>query len=313
VGQSQIGRLTFGEKKDIPAIELDEILKYHGTQDLFESLLNRYITCSGISGAQPKIMVRVAESSSSNLERITHKSATHIVKTWDAHDYPELAFNEYFCMLAAKYSQLEVPEFYLSDNRKFFVIQRFDIQDGSYLGFEDFCVLNAFGTQQKYDSSYERICKRIKEFVSPSEMLVSLESFYKSLVLSCIVKNGDAHLKNFGVLYSDTESIVKLAPVYDIVSTTPYLAEDTLALTLDGSKRWPNQKKLLTFAVNHCGISKQRAQELIDRVSDGVFIALQELKQYASTRQELSDIGELIGNAWESGLSLTNPSKLLPK
>jgi serine/threonine-protein kinase HipA len=37
------------------------------------------------------------------------------------------------------------------------------------------------------------------------------------VALSCVVGNGDAHLKNFGLLYTDpTTSNCRLAPVFDV-------------------------------------------------------------------------------------------------
>jgi serine/threonine-protein kinase HipA len=41
------------------------------------------------------------------------------------------------------------------------------------------------------------------------------------------------------------KATIKFSPVFDIVSTTPYLPNDTMALSLTGSKRWPKQEVLL--------------------------------------------------------------------
>jgi serine/threonine-protein kinase HipA len=53
------------------------------------------------------------------------------------------------------------------------------------------------------------------------------------VALSCAIENGDAHLKNFAVLYENAQSPVVLAPAYDLVSTTVYHVRDVLALELD--------------------------------------------------------------------------------
>lgn len=63
-----------------------------------------------------------------------------------------------------------------------------------------------------------------------------------------MVRNGDAHLKNFGLLYEDPFSVTRpvLAPVFDVVTTTVYphtsqrgatLVDRTLALKLAKEKR----------------------------------------------------------------------------
>ena len=95
-------------------------------------------------------------------------SATHIVKLWDEEDFPELAANEYFCLQAAVRAGLSVPKFQLSDDGGALIVERFDFIDDQYIGFEDFCVLNALATADKYKGGYEtRIFRRLREFVSP--------------------------------------------------------------------------------------------------------------------------------------------------
>jgi len=73
---------------------------------------------------------------------------------------------------------------------------------------------------------------------------------FDSVALSCIVGNGDAHLKNFGLLYSDPiKSDARLAPAYDIANTTAYLPEDALALDLAGNKSFfASRLGILEFA-----------------------------------------------------------------
>ena len=67
--------------------------------------------------------------------------------------------------------------------------------------------------------------------------------------------NGDAHLKNFGVLYADpTDKDVRMSPAYDLVNTTAYIRNDSLALTLGSSKSlFASRKHLLEFG-HRCGM-----------------------------------------------------------
>lgn len=112
VGKSQI-------IEDIPGENIRDLLAHDGAEGLLESLLDRYATYSGISGAMPKVMVR-----SDSVSRLTSRGATHIIKAW-INDFPRLAENEYFCMRAAMHSKLEVPKFELSKGGKFLVVERF--------------------------------------------------------------------------------------------------------------------------------------------------------------------------------------------
>lgn len=307
VGKSQIGRLSFalpGEgMADVPTENLHQLLTNDGAEGLFESLLNRYAVHSGISGAMPKVLLRADEYSDEPI-RVTHRGATHIVKAW-TDEFPRLAENEYFCMRAALHAKLEVPNFQLSQNGLFLIVERFDLKNGKYLGFEDFCVLNGKTAAQKYDGSYENLTKRIKDYVSAEQIRPALESFFKALALSCALKNGDAHLKNFGVLYEHTESVVRLAPIYDLVTTTAYDPSDILALTLGGSKRWPNTKALIAFARTHCNLSDGRARVLLDEVNEGVRNAAHEAMLYMQSNASFQNIGAAMLAEWDKGLNLS--------
>lgn len=304
VGKSQIGRLRFAPAAEplteMPAENLNDLLTHDGAEGLFESLLNRYAVHSGISGAMPKVLLR-ASSCTDELNRVTHKGATHIVKAWTA-EFSRLAENEYFCMRAALHTKLEVPKFHLSKEGNFLVVERFDLNHDQYLGFEDFCVLNGKTASQKYDGSYEGVTKRIKEFVSSEQVHPALESFFKALALSCAIRNGDAHLKNFGVLYSNTESTVKLSPIYDLVTTTAYIPSDILALTLGGTKRWPKSKALIAFARNHCNLTELRARKLLSDVNEGVQTAAAEARAYMQNHALFRGVGEKMLAEWDKGL-----------
>jgi serine/threonine-protein kinase HipA len=288
---------------EVPTENLRELLAHDGAQGLFESLLSRYAVYSGISGAMPKVMVRDS-ARSDELSRLTHRGATHIIKAW-TDDYPRLAENEYFCMRAALHAKLDVPHFELSQGGKFLVVERFDLKEGDYLGVEDFCVLNGKTATQKYDGSYENIAKRIKEFVSPEQVHPALESFFKALALSCALKNGDAHLKNFAVLYDNTESTVRLSPIYDLVTTTVYKPSDIPALTLGGTKRWPQAKTLITFARTHCNITEGRAKSLLGEVAQGMRLATDEAALYMQYNASFRDVGAVMLSDWCKGLNLS--------
>ncbi len=307
VGKSQIGRLRFaltGEAlTEVPTQNLQELLAHDGAEGLFESLLSRFAEHSGVSGAQPKVLVRDIERSA-KAKRVMHRGATHIVKAWtEAH--PRLAENEYFCMRAALHAGLEVPDIQLSQGGKFLVVARFDLKDGDYLGFEDFCVLNGQTAIEKYDSSYENVTKRIKVFVSPEQVRPALEGFFKALALSYALKNGDAHLKNFGVLYDNAESSVRLAPIYDLVTTTVYQSQDAPALTLGGTKRWPKTKELIGFARLHCSITEARARELLADVARGVGCAAQEATRHIAEHEAFREVGTRMLDEWQKGLDLS--------
>ncbi len=58
-----------------------------------------------------------------------------------------------------------------------------------------------------------------------------LQEFVRRLTFTVLIGNGDMHLKNWSFTYTDGVT-PELSPVYDFVSTVPYLPGDRLALNL---------------------------------------------------------------------------------
>ena len=259
-GREMIGRvqsrLVGAENEPADAGEsLTQILSYKGSEDLFESLALKYANMSGISGVQPKVVIAEKKSGADVFVKSIVRDRNLIVKAAGP-DYQDLTENEYHCMSIAKNAGLVVPKFWISDDRGLFVVERFDLDgSGSYLGFEDMTSLMGFQNDEKYGSSYEMIAKAIAAFVAPNNRHSSLEEYFRSVVLSVVLRNGDAHLKNFGLLYThpDAED-AKLSPQYDLVNTTVYLPKDTLALKMNKSKSWPTREELIDFGKQHCMI-----------------------------------------------------------
>lgn len=246
VSSSEVDALL--RRQQFPGEKLEEILAWDGAEDIFAGLVDRYILRAGISGVQPKVLV--PEHQESVPQRFTSKTSDLIIKS-GRDEFPGLAINEFLCMSVAKEVDIAVPEFYLSDNAKLFVMRRFDRDKQlNPIGFEDMAVLMGLAAEQKYSKSYSAIAKAIRLFCAPEQVQESLAQLFAIVTLSCIVGNGDAHLKNFGLLYSDpTQRDARLAPAYDIVNTTAYIHEDVLALDLVGNKSlFASLQGLLDFA-----------------------------------------------------------------
>mgnify|MGYP001248672438 CR=1 FL=1 len=291
VGKSQIGRLrytTAGEAlAELPTESIDKILTFHGGRDYFDSLMEKFAAHSGISGMQPKILVRDEKTV---FDKVADKGATHIVKSFNPAEYPELALNEFFSLRAALHAGLPVATAHLSENRAVLVIERFDRRaDGSYLGFEDFCVLSGLRSHGRYNSSYEALAQKVAIYVSPPHHQAAMRQLFGTVALSCVIRNGDAHLKNFGVLYDEPGVNVRLAPVYDLLSTVPYLPKDILALELNDSKSYPSSSRLLHFARQSCGLTQRVAESILLNVARGVEQAIEEMGAYANQHPDCQE------------------------
>jgi serine/threonine-protein kinase HipA len=263
------GRLSYESNfiKTDDSLSLDDLL--HTKKDnLFDELVTKFALNSALSGVQPKVLAVIEN-------KATLKVDDYIVKSWGA-DYKELALNEYYCMEIVRRSNIEVPEFYISDDEKLFIMKRFDKVDDKYIGFEDMCVLMGKQRDDKYEGSYEQIVKTIKIFVSPQHKKSSLIQFFKMTYLNFLLKNGDAHLKNFGLIYTGIDDI-KLAPAYDVVSTTVYIKNDIPALLLLGSKKWWDNKYIERFGIQTCDLTKKEINEAISECDNAIKIVKNQL------------------------------------
>jgi serine/threonine-protein kinase HipA len=265
-----IGRIRVSQSPNIAAdkgnIEsLKEILGDTGSKDLFEYLCDRYLIESGISGVQPKVMLDASDdlvahkkSKASIGEKSTLRAKRLIVKV-SGSEYPHLTENEFHCLSIAQKIGVPVPRFWLSEDKKRLAVERFDIDASSqeFLGFEDMVSLQGKVNERKYEGSYENVALAIRQNASPAHVQQSLNEFYASLVLSMVMKNGDAHLKNFGLLYSDPETDdCRLSPTYDVVCTTAFLPKDLPALSLARTKAWPTREALIKFGREHCRVNE---------------------------------------------------------
>jgi serine/threonine-protein kinase HipA len=317
VGRSQVGRIrNTGDKEqmqeEVPFQSVDEILERNRGGDLFRYLLDKFASFSGISGVQPKILVR-DERAFTEMENTGHrlpqsyKGATHIVKFWEPNEYPQLAANEYFCLGAARSCGLDVPPYRLAEDGMTLVIDRFDLRmDGTYRGFEDFCVLNGRRTDEKYRGSYETsVMKRFGQFANSTHVNEDMEKLFTLIVLNCVLRNGDAHLKNFGIVYDEVQGEARLAPVYDLVTTSVYLPKDSMALTLNGTTKWASAKELRRLGETRLGATPARVREILERIDAAIANTSKELRVYMKEHTEFDDIGNRMHQQWEQGVALS--------
>ena len=313
VGRSQVGRIRYTDEKDqldenVPFQSVDEILASRRDGDLFRYLLDKFAAFSGISGVQPKVLVRDEKDFAPLPDAPpelspSYRGATHIVKFWEPNEFPQLAANEYFCLKVAERCGLDVPRYRLAEDGMALVVDRFDLRpDGTYRGFEDFCVLNARRTDEKYRGSYESsVMKRFQQFANSPDLLADLEKLFTLIALNCALRNGDAHLKNFGIVYDDVLGQARLAPVYDLVTTAIYLPKDSLALTLNGTTQWPSNEALRRLGETRMSGTPAKVRQILERISDALSQTEINLRSYIKEHAEFKDIGERMLQEWEKG------------
>lgn len=312
MGNSGIGRVGFllpgARPQPAKIIARADLLRSASSQDLFGELVQAYLSTGvGISGVQPKIMVPT---------RLSVPVPDLIVKSAGS-DYPGLAANEFMCLRAAALAGIATPGFDLAQDGKLLVLDRFDIgADGSRQGFEDVAALMGLRVFErlsirKYHGSYEAVAEAIS--LVSSEPAADLHAFFAQLALSVMVHNGDAHLKNFGMLYGGAgDKTVRLSPVFDVATTTIYTYERpggaldvdrTMALRLrrgkHRSKAYPTREELMAFGREVCRVDKPA--HVIAAVAQGMSQAAAEAQHDDRVPK---DLVKAIAAQWESGLAM---------
>jgi serine/threonine-protein kinase HipA len=208
------------------------------------------------------------------------------------------------CTRGAAAAGIKTAHVRMSENRQFLIVDRFDLtKDGRYLGMEDFCVLNARRAHGRYDGSYENIAKRITDYVTANKLAEAREQFVLMVAYACAIENGDAHLKNFSVLYAQPEGEITLAPAYDLVSTSIYMPHDKLALTMNDSKDYPDRARLIKFIRHVTGKSERSAASVIEQVIAGAHAAIKEAKRYAARHPDVGEFAEKLTAVMKRGIA----------
>lgn len=214
----------------------------------------------GISGGFPKTL------------RTRKGESGYWIRKTDDEDHAGLSLIEYFGMRVSSAAGLPTPEVRLSDDAKSLWVRRFDVTpSGERLAFEDICSLMGLAASGKYDGSVERVVRAIKEIVAPHDVRQACETFYARYLLAAAIRNGDAHLKNFGFLYP-RGGTPEVAPVFDMLTMAAYAprrndgdAHDGMALMLRGSRRWPSRDDLDVLA-QLCEVSIESRSEWRRRI-----------------------------------------------
>ncbi|GAA3973786.1 type II toxin-antitoxin system HipA family toxin [Allohahella marinimesophila] len=130
-----------------------------------------------------------------------------------------------------------LPAIKLSDEQNAFAIKRFDRRGNQRVHMEDFAQVLVKYPHEKYGSaSYEQIGKIIYRY--SGDGLADVQQFARRLLANILLANGDAHIKNWSLLYPDRFT-PRLSPAYDILTTCVYIdGEKHFALNLGKTKAW---------------------------------------------------------------------------
>ncbi len=309
VGANPVNRVRFLTPEaapDAPVPEIPtprEIADCTAGRELFHQLVRDLDLRQGIAGIQPKILgAPPVPKLSPDLRQ--YRGSTHILKS-STDAYPFLATNEYACLLAFKSAGLAVPAVTLSADGELLLVERFDVlPDGNHLGFEEAAALMGESSASKYQRDYGSLLEALSQFVSPAAEAELRRDLSKALVLNWLLGNGDAHLKNFGLLYRDDVDVWS-APFYDCVSTLPYLPNDVpaLALSFDWySKAWWPRAKLEEFAATYGKLTDAEVASVIEEARAGVAAGVSQIRSLGRRIKGFTDLGRRMETLWTERL-----------
>lgn len=320
IGRNMVGRLqvaAHGADLNAPAksVEVADILKGDNSEEAFAALVRDHAT-SGVSGVVPKFLTPYAQDAGASVATNTstgahlgpHKKASlltrrHIVKGSGAHA-PYAALNEHLCMEVAR-RVCTAAKTEVSEDGRALLVHRFDVDDlgQPVWGMEDFCSLLGLRPAAKYDTTWERIAKALRDHVPGAQRLQTYRHLSHTLLLTYALRNADCHAKNLALLYT-SRADAHLSPVYDMLTTSAYpaYARNPPAIHFMGKKTWAPGKNLQAFITATFNIQPKEQQQMVEAISDAVSAVAPMVRQAMHQHPGFVDVGKRMLLAWSEGV-----------
>jgi len=246
LGQDLPGALiaTPMEPEDVP----ESVLTTHGKAKAIKFEINDKENKFSLAGVQMKFSMKEKDGRY-NLTK-NGELGDWIIKT-PSTKHKNVPLNEYTAMSLAALAGVDIPDIKLVELRKLdnlpqinlpdeklaFAIKRFDREGSKRIHMEDFAQILVKYPHDKYNSAnYEQVGKVIYGY--SGDGLADAQQFSRRLLVNILLANGDAHLKNWSLLYQD-QVTPRLSPAYDIVTTSVYIDDEKqYALNLGKTKDW---------------------------------------------------------------------------
>ncbi len=308
IGRNMIGRVQVapaGAKLDEPATPVDVagLLQGDNSEEAFAELVRRHAT-SGVSGVVPKFLDNAAE----HAQLGPHKKATllthkHIIKG-SSRLLPFVSLNEHLCMqVARQVMPAAVTE--ISHDGQALVVHRFDVDEhgARHWGMEDFCALLGLRLAAKYETTWERIAKAVRDHVPAASRSSVFRQMATLLLLSYAVRNADCHAKKLALLYTRHDD-VHLAPAYDMITTAAYpdYAKNPPAIAFMGKKTWSPGKSLQTFIAATFGLPPREQAIIVEQIGDAMTDVGPQVRSAMAEHPEFTETGKRMLCAWQEGL-----------
>lgn len=202
-----------------------------------------------LAGVQMKLSVMKNTGKGGGLTLPLGDAQGEYIAKFPSTAFPGVSENEYANLALAAAIGMEVPDRELVEKSDFegipeefdtlsdgrvLLIRRFDRSRAQKrIHMEDFAQVFGIYPSRKYEgAAYHDIAAALGIAVSPAAGL----EFTRRLALSVLTGNGDMHLKNWSLIYRGDGDTPELAPLYDVLSTVPYIPADAMALSMGGER-----------------------------------------------------------------------------
>ena len=231
-GETQAASYEMITKQQVKALAAE------GAQKSAEIVSKSHLSLTGASGK-----VGLYYDTAGNQWYLPQGTApsTHIVK--QSHVRLEgIVTNEQLSMMTAAKCGIEAPKSFIidlgsgEDNEVLYATRRYDRTfEGAAdtisgllaplrLHQEDFSQALGISSANKYEKEHTGYMRRMFELLRQfsSNPIVDQGKLWDIIVFCYLLGNTDAHVKNFSLLYGRDLRSIRLAPAYDLVSTTVY-------------------------------------------------------------------------------------------
>ena len=307
VGRSQVAAPGAALDEPPKPIEVATLLKGDNSEVAFAALVREHAT-SGVSGVVPKFLDAQIKSSEDGAPLAQHKKVSlttrrHIIKGSSA-QLPFVALNEHLCMQVAS-RVMPTAQTQVSDDGQALVVHRFDVDEHgqAHWGMEDFCSLLGLRPAAKYDTTWERIAKAVRDHVPGAQRLDTYRQLATILLLTYALRNADCHAKNLALLYT-SRADVHLSPAYDMLTTSVYagFTHNPPGIEFMGKKTWSPGKNLQRFIAATFGIQPKEQQHMVQAISDAVADVGPLVRQAMAQHPGFEDVGKRMLMAWADGV-----------
>lgn len=315
VGANGIGRVKVVPANQQPNVlpehfNLQDVLKGDNSEQRFQELLHQHLR-SGVSGVMPKFLSPLVDTSDQDGFLKGALVTSRAIVKGSSQTLPYLALNEHLSMAVVRQAGWHAAETAVSDDGMALVVSRFDTNDQGepILGFEDMCSLLGMRPAEKYDTTWERIARTVREYVPPAGRAQQQEQLMRQILSTYVLRNADCHAKNVALVYDNLDN-VRLSPIYDVVTTVAYdgYRSSPPGLSLAGRKTWQPGKTLQQFAQGVCGLSTSNYKLLVDQICQAAVDVTPQVLEAMQTYPEFHEIGKRMLLAWEEGIQEVSSS-----